>query len=212
MNIKLNKLIPAKKHYQMYFSSKEANKDIMLCSQGLSSFFRSYFHFKSYDWKLNKPFKLAAWSPEELIKMPRYYIMDMNKGMPETVLDHQPTKTEVEICKWLTKEDLNVYCKRFAHTEFQGALNWYKCMTEQQQILKIKNEKLHDKISIPSCFIAGEADWGIYQKPGDLEKMKNYTLSNLKDTFIIEKAGHWVQQEQPEIVANKLTNFIKKFS
>ena len=72
--------------------------------------------------------------------------------------------------------------------------------------------RLHDKISIPSFFIAGESDCGIYQKPVDLEKMKNYTLSNLKDTFIIEKAGHWVQQEQPEIVANKLNNFIKKFS
>ena len=28
-------------------------------------------------------------------------------------------------------------------------------------------------IDIPSCFIAGASDWGVYQKPGDFERMQN---------------------------------------
>ena len=31
-------------------------------------------------------------------------------------------------------------------------------------------------VYIPSIFISGSADWGMYQKPGDLEKMENIFL------------------------------------
>ena len=54
----LKNLIPARKHYQWYFSEKEANDNMLYCSQGLHNFLRAYYHFKSADWKNNKPFKL----------------------------------------------------------------------------------------------------------------------------------------------------------
>ncbi len=65
------------------------------------------------------------------------------------------------------------------------------------------------KIEIPSCFVAGEKDWGIYQKPGALDKVENDLCSNYKGRHIIQNAGHWVQQENPVDVAQTLIDFYK---
>ncbi len=53
--------------------------------QGMHAFLRAYYHHKSADWKENRPFRLAAWSADELAKLPTYYIMDLAQGMAETV-------------------------------------------------------------------------------------------------------------------------------
>ena len=58
----------------------------------------------------------------------------------------------------------------------------------------LANLQLPNSIKIPAIFIAGKADWGIYQKPGEFENMKNFFTNNFK-AFLVEKAGHWVQQE-----------------
>ncbi len=57
---------------------------------------------------------------------------------------------------------------------------------------------------------SGRADWGMYQKPGDLEKMENVFLKNYYGRFIINKAGHWVQQEQPDKTFEIILKFLKK--
>ena len=54
------------------------------CPQGLHSFFRAYYYYKSADWKGNKPFPLKARTAEEMAKTPTYYVMDLDKGMCET--------------------------------------------------------------------------------------------------------------------------------
>ena len=51
-----------RKHYQWYYSTREANADMRHCPQGVHAFLRAYFHSKSADWKENRPFRLAAWS------------------------------------------------------------------------------------------------------------------------------------------------------
>tara|TARA_B100002019_G_scaffold275252_1_gene272959 strand:- start:859 stop:1125 length:267 start_codon:yes stop_codon:yes gene_type:complete len=70
--------------------------------------------------------------------------------------------------------------------------------------LRIFSDK---KIDVPACFIAGTKDWGIYQKPGALDIMEQKLCSNYKGTYIIQNAGHWVQQEKPQEVAKVLINF-----
>ena len=51
----------------------------------MHDFLRAYYHFKSADWAGNTPFPLASWSADELAKLPRYYVMDLDKDMAETV-------------------------------------------------------------------------------------------------------------------------------
>ena len=42
-----------RKHYQWYYSSPEANKDMHLKKDDLHKFLRSYYHMKSADWYQN---------------------------------------------------------------------------------------------------------------------------------------------------------------
>ena len=48
----LKLLSPPRKHYQWYYSSKKANKDMHLKNKSeLHKFLRCYFHVKSADWQ-----------------------------------------------------------------------------------------------------------------------------------------------------------------
>ena len=63
---------------------------------------------------------------------------------------------------------------------------------------------------MPSCFIAGKSDWGIYQKPGDIERMQNSACMQMLGCHLLDGAGHWVQQEQPEEVSKLLVQFLRQ--
>ena len=56
--------------------------------------------------------------------------------------------------------------------------------------------------------IAGSSDWGIRQTPGALEKMQTSACTRMRDIHLIDGAGHWVQQEQPEEVTRRLLAFL----
>ena len=61
-------------------------------------------HMKSADWKQNSPFPLKARTASEWAKLPRYYIMDLDKGMAETVAPAMPSSAAVAKCKWLPED------------------------------------------------------------------------------------------------------------
>jgi pimeloyl-ACP methyl ester carboxylesterase len=62
---------------------------------------------------------------------------------------------------------------------------------------------------VPSLFIAGRSDWGVYQNPGDFEKMQKTACRRMVGTHLLNGAGHWVQQEQPEEVGKLLVQFLR---
>ena len=64
-------------------------------------------------------------------------------------------------------------------------------------------------IDVPSCFISGKSDWGVYQAPGALEKMQASACTRMLGCHLVEGAGHWVQQEQPEAVSRLLLEFLE---
>jgi len=203
----LKNLARPRKHYQWYYSSKAANEEMSNSKQGMKNFLRAYYHVKSGDWKYNNPFQLKGWYASELEKMPGYYIMDFSLGMAEQVNKDMPSEEEINSCYWLTNEELDYYVNVFNNTQFQGGLNWYRCMVNSkvQSNLRIYSDL---KIYIPSMFIAGKKDWGIFQKPGALEKMQEIACSNMKSCELIDGAGHWVQQEKPEQVTKLLLKFL----
>jgi len=192
-----------RKHYQWYYSTREADADMRRCPQGLHAFLRAYYHMKSADWKENRPYELASWSAPELAKMPVYYIMDLGKTMAETVAPHLPEAPP----GWLTEEEMRVYSDAFERTGFQGALQWYRCRT-----MGLFNDELcvhHGKrIQVPACFIGGKSDWGPYQRPRDLGKMRETAFAEDRGCHFVEGAGHWVQQEQPGEIVRLLLEFL----
>ena len=118
-----------RKHYQWYYSTREANADMHSAPQGVHDFLRAYYHHKSADWKDNKPYPLQAWSAGELAKLPTYYVMDLAKNMAETVAAEMPSAAAIAANRWLPDRELAFYSAEYARTGFQGGLQWYRCGT-----------------------------------------------------------------------------------
>jgi pimeloyl-ACP methyl ester carboxylesterase len=62
---------------------------------------------------------------------------------------------------------------------------------------------------VPSCFISGKQDWGTYQRPGVFEAMQASACARMLGCHLVDGAGHWVQQEQPDEVSRLLLSFLK---
>jgi len=192
-----------RKHYHLYYASREANEDMMTSPQGLRAFLRAYYHQKSADWADNNPYPLQSWTAEELAKLPTYYVMDLHKGMAETCAAEIPSPAEIPACHWLTNDELKVYTKEYQRTGFQGGLQWYR--TRMDGSLRAGLSLFGRRtIDVPSLFISGRQDWGAYQVPRGLELMQNTACTRMEECFFIDGAGHWVQQEKPDLVVKRI--------
>jgi pimeloyl-ACP methyl ester carboxylesterase len=202
-------LDPPRQHYQWYFSGPQADRDMHLAAPELHAFLRAYYHVKSADWRANHPRPLAAFSADELARLPPYYVMPAGMGMPATVAPHAPTADEVARCRWLPDAELAVYCAEYAALGFQGGLNWYRCITDPRQLDELR---VFDgaAIRVPSCYLAGAADWGIHQSPGAFERMQREACARMLAVQLVPGAGHWVQQEQPEATNRLLLDFLRR--
>jgi len=204
INEELALLKPPRKYYQHYYTMAEANANMWHAEQGLHAFLRAYYHMKSADWVANKPFPLTALIASEWEKLPRYYVMDLDKGMAESVASEMPSAQEIAACQWLPDHELKVYSEEYGRTGFQGGLQGYR-IGQIDQELKIFAGRT---IDVPSLFIGGKSDWGVYQTPGGLQYLQQKLTTQFKGTFLIDGAGHWVQQEQPEKVSKILIDFL----
>ena len=106
---------------------------------------------------------------------------------------------------WLTAKDLEIEAAGFARG-FRGALNWYRNFDRDWRLL---GAFAGARINQPSMFLAGARDpvvsWG---HDAIVALPKN--LPGLVATVLVPGAGHWVQQEAPEIVTQELLNFLHK--
>ena len=198
-----------RKHYQWYYSTRQANADMHHAPQGVHDFLRAYYHHKSADWKGNQPYPLKSWTASELAKLPTYYVMDLARNMAETVAEEMPDTAAIADNKWLPDNQLAFYSAEYARTGFQGGLQWYRCGTSGAFTGELETFSGRT-IDVPSCFISGKKDWGTYQRPGVFEAMQSSACTQMIGCHLVEGAGHWVQQEQPEEVARLLLQFFRQ--
>lgn len=203
----LGSLSPPRKHYQTWYSTPDANMDMWRAPQGLHRFLRAYYHVKSADWEENNPSRLPDASAASLGRLPRYYVMNEDETMSQTVEALAPWRDDLDDCDWLPAEDLDVYVSQFARTGFQGGLNWYRCVTDPAYGAELRTFA-GETIDMPSCFIAGKQDWGVFQAPGQFERMQETACTRMSGAHLIEGAGHWVQQEQPAQTNRLLLDFL----
>ena len=201
----LAKLSPPRKHYQRYYQTREANANMWKPPQGLQAFFRAYYHAKSADWKQNHPQPLAGRTAAEWAKLPRYYVMDLDKGMAEQVAADMPTAAEIAANKWLPDADMAVYAEEYGRTGFQGGLNGYRGAPGGEDLQLFAGKTL----DVPSSFMSGKQDWGTYQNPGSLERLEKQITTKYQGTHLLDGAGHWVQQEQAAALSKLLIDFLR---
>jgi pimeloyl-ACP methyl ester carboxylesterase len=197
-----------RKHYQWYYSTREADANMHRAPQGVHDFLRAYYHHKSADWKNNQPHPLQSWSASELAKLPTYYVMDLAKGMAETVAEEMPSAQAIAANKWLPESELSFYSSEYARTGFQGGLQWYRCGTSGAFTAELQLWSGR-AIDVPACFISGKQDWGTYQRPGVFEAMQTSACTRMIGVHLVDGAGHWVQQERPDEVNRLLLDFLK---
>lgn len=117
-----------------------------------------------------------------------------------------PTPEQIARISWLTEDDLSVYAGEFGRTGFQGGLNWYRCTTfpGMQTGMELFAGR---KLEVPSMFVGGERDWRIHQVAGALAGIAT-ACTDYRGTFLVPRAGHWVQQEEPHAVVAHLLRFL----
>ena len=213
MDADLASLAPPRWHYRRFYATRGANDDLWRAAQGVHDFLRAYYHMKSGDWSGNRPEPLREWSAAELARLPRYYVLDLGRGMAETVAEHMPPAAEIAACEWLPDDELRVYSAEYERTGFQGGLQWYRSVASVSSIfggginadLQVFAGRTIDQ---PSLFIAGARDWGIHQRPGALQRMEREACADLRGLHLLDGAGHWVQQEQSAAVNRLVLDFL----
>ncbi len=191
-----------RKHYQWYYSTPEANDDMLNAAQGVEALLTAYFYVKSGDWPGNAPKPLSGNRAEDFAELPTYYVMDAGEDMAETVAHHHPEASAVR--PWL-RDAIPTFANEYSRTGFQGGLNWYRARTgaiDRNELGLFAGRG----IEIPTLFLSGAKDWGIHQSPGALARMA--ANNNIVATHLVADAGHWVQQEQPETVTKHLLDFL----
>ena len=213
LDAELAKLSPPRKYYQNYQRTRGANDDMLHAPQGLHAFFRAYYFYKSADYKGNKPHPLKARTAEEMAQIPTYYVMEKDKGMAETVAPFMPSADYIANCKWLTEPEVEVYATEYARTGFTGALQGYRVRRGSDPKSRAELQTFSGRtIDVPSQYIDGKSDWGSYQTPGAIDKMRNSACTRMVGFHFLEGAGHWVQQEQPEQVSALLIQFLRDYA
>lgn len=207
LDAQLAALPQPRRHYQHHYATRGAEAEMLHAPQGLHAFLRAYYHMKSADWPHNDPRPLPSMTGEGLAPLPTYYVMQRGRGMAETVAPEMPTPAQVAANRWLPDVELAVYAAEFARTGLQGGLQWYRSSIDNAQRAQLRLFAGR-RIEVPACFIAGRQDWGVYQVPGAFEAMQAHALADLRGCHLIDGAGHWLQQEQPQAVSDRLLDFL----
>ena len=134
--------------------------------------------------------------------------MDLDTTMPENVAPDMPTPEEIAANQWLTEEELRVCSDEYTRTGFQGGLQSYRLQTDPVYSAELRLYSGRT-IDVPSLFISGTSDWGVYQRAGRLEAMRDTACTDLRGIHLLDGAGHWVQQEQPEAVSRLMLEFLR---
>jgi pimeloyl-ACP methyl ester carboxylesterase len=213
LDAELAKLNPPRKYYQNYQRTRGANDDMLHAPQGLHAFFRAYYFYKSADYKGNNPHPLRARTAEEMAQIPTYYVMEKDKGMAENVAPFMPPPDYIAHCKWLTEAEVDVYATEYGRTGFTGALQGYRVRrgSDPKTIAELQTFSGRT-IDVPSQYIAGKSDWGVYQTPGAVDRMRTSVCTQMVGFHLLDGAGHWVQQEQPEQVSALLVQLLRDFA
>ena len=103
-----------------------------------------------------------------------------------------------------------MYATEYARTQFTGALQGYRVRrgSDPKSIAEMHTFSGRT-IDVPSMFVGGRSDCGVYQTPGAVDKMRSTACTRMVGFHLLDGAGHWVQQEQPEQVSALLVQFLR---
>ena len=109
---------------------------------------------------------------------------------------------------WFTKDDEDYCVANFTASGFRGPINRYRCVDDDWHALRAYADK---PLEQPSLFIGGAKDPVRWMDPrADAFESAGDLLADCRGVHVIDGAGHWVQQEQPEAVNRCLLKFLNE--
>jgi len=108
---------------------------------------------------------------------------------------------------WISESDIDFYGAEFKRTGFRGALNYYRNVDRNWEIL---GAMAGLQVSVPALYVAGDRDF-VISFPGTdqlLANLKNF-VPGLRNIQMLPGCGHWTQQERPDEVNAMLVDFIR---
>ena len=111
---------------------------------------------------------------------------------------------------WLTEADLDHMAAEFSRSGFRGGLNWYRNIDRNWELTAPwAGAAIHQ----PAMFIAGSLDPIITSSSGAAAvQALPRAVPGLRRTLLIDGAGHFIQQERPQIVNEALIEFLRGLS
>jgi pimeloyl-ACP methyl ester carboxylesterase len=108
---------------------------------------------------------------------------------------------------WLGERDVDVYAGEFKRAGFRGALNWYRNIDRNWQLMAPFADA---RVTIPALYIAGDRDM-VVAFPGMDQLLANLKrlVPGLRGTLMLPGCGHWTQQERPGEVNAAILDFLR---
>jgi pimeloyl-ACP methyl ester carboxylesterase len=108
---------------------------------------------------------------------------------------------------WLTDADLDHMAAEFSRSGFRGGLNWYRNIDRNWELTAPwAGASIHQ----PALFLAGSVDPIITSGSGAAAvQALPHTVPGLRRTLTIDGAGHFIQQERPQMVNEALIEFLR---
>jgi pimeloyl-ACP methyl ester carboxylesterase len=212
------KLDPPRKGYQDYWASPEADRDMKQVPQGMTNFFRAFYYMKSADFPGNQNLqplhavRTAKEAAEQNAQIPEYYVMRRGRSMPATVAAAMPDAAYIKACNWLTEPECEVYGMEYGRSGWAGALHEYRHRRNNAYPPTVAEQLTFSgrTIDVPSQVIAGREDWGANRTVGGPMNIGKTGFTQFKGVHMVEGAGHWAHEEQPEQVSQHLIEFLRE--
>ncbi len=108
---------------------------------------------------------------------------------------------------WLSEGDIDFYTAEFQRTGFRGALNWYRNIDRNWELLA---PFAGAPVTVPALYVAGDRDM-VVAFPGMDQLLANlkHFVPALRNTLMLAGCGHWTQQERPSEVNAAMIDFIR---
>lgn len=107
---------------------------------------------------------------------------------------------------WLEKADFDTFVRAYEVSGFRGGLNYYRNLDRNWEL---QAAFIGLPVATPALYLVGEYDTGLaipgmHEIIGGMRKL----VPNLRDSRIIRQAGHWLQQEAPDLVNAAMIEFL----
>ena len=108
---------------------------------------------------------------------------------------------------WLPEPVFEQQVKAFELSGFRGGLNYYRNLDRNWELAQCYSGQ---KVIVPALFMIGERDTGLSIPGMDriIASMTDY-VPDLRGAYTLGQAGHWLQQERPTEVAERIIQFLK---